>query len=288
MKYREYKNSILEDKKASIFTFEKDNRLHYVYRITEIETNEHYYGSRTSDAKDPIIDLKNYCSSSKRKKIIKENKDKFKFKIIRTFTNKDDKIIFESFLHYKFNVKLKNNGFFNEANQTPFGFNTTGIKHTHTVKEKIREKHLNMSSENREKMTNKMLNTRKENNSYITMVEKTRKTLDDNGLNAFQRGGIKSRKVMREDIDENGYNAFQRAGKVLSKTLDKKAKRYNVYDKNDKLVHKCILAKDVRKISQKLPFMDKENYLGKDKSSRTRYINNNKEYLIGYYVKEIK
>ena len=53
------------------------------------------------------------------------NKERYKLKIIKVFNNPGDKILYEAFLHQYFNVKLHNN-FWNESNQTPFGYDTTG------------------------------------------------------------------------------------------------------------------------------------------------------------------
>jgi len=186
MTYREYKGKILKDSRAHKINFNKDNRLYYVYRITDTETNEHYYGSRKSILKNPLKDLLNYNSSSKRKKDIIKNKEKYKFKIVRVFDNIGDKIIFESFLHSKFNVK-SNNNFFNESNQTPFGFDTTGkepwnkgrvdlggYKHTN--------KRESWSVERKKKLSEKMLGHKKISNRNYSDVSKDKVVVvDKNG-----------------------------------------------------------------------------------------------------------
>lgn len=100
----------------------------YVYRITNIVTKEHYYGSRTSDIL-PEEDLKyNYTSSSKHVNddIVEYGIENFKFKIIKKFDVVSDMFIYESFLHNYFDVKLHKK-FLNRSNATPNGFSTSGL-----------------------------------------------------------------------------------------------------------------------------------------------------------------
>ena len=123
--------------------------------------------------------------------------------------------------------------------------------------------------------------------SYEKMVDNKLKLMDKDGLNSFQRGGINSRKVM-ERKDEDGLTGYQRAGKKLQKTLDKKSKIFDVYDKDDILLYSGILEKEVRKISQNLPFCSKDKPLGNTPAAAQRYINKNKEHLVGLYSIELK
>lgn len=111
---------------------------HYVYRITNIVENKHYYGVRSS-AILPIDDLgKRYFSSSKNISFIqdqKENPDRYKYKIIRIYDSRNDAIKLEIKLHNKFNVGI-NETFYNQVKQTSSGFDTAGIKYTEAMKEK--------------------------------------------------------------------------------------------------------------------------------------------------------
>jgi len=59
---------------------------------------------------------------------------------------------------------------------------------------------------------------------------------------------------------------------------NKLSKHYNVMKEN-KIIYKDMLAKDVRLLSQ-----TKEKPLGHNKSARTQLIKNGKEHLLGYYV----
>lgn len=122
-KYKLYKLKIKHNKRYKTLNFKIDNtRYYYVYRITHKQSGTHYYGSRVTK-KSPKLDILKYGSSSKLKKHILENKHEYKFKIIKTFNNMAEMMIYESFLHNYFNVK-DNDKFWNNANQTPYGFST--------------------------------------------------------------------------------------------------------------------------------------------------------------------
>ena len=99
----------------------------YVYRITNIKEQKYYYGSRKSKKEDLMQDLKSYRSSFKKWFKVDQinNPDNYKYKIIRVFETRDEATIFESKLHYKFDVKTHSK-FYNLSNQTPNGFSTSG------------------------------------------------------------------------------------------------------------------------------------------------------------------
>jgi len=101
---------------------------HYVYRITNITDNKHYYGARSSKCA-PVNDLGiKYFSSSSNKDFIadqKANNTKYKYKIIKIFKHRHHAINFEIKLHKKLNVK-SNKAFYNKANQTSTGFDFCG------------------------------------------------------------------------------------------------------------------------------------------------------------------
>lgn len=106
------------------------DRYFYVYRITNKETNIHYYGSRVS-IKSPKEDLGIvYFSSSYNKEFIntqKSNSSNFKYKVVKVCTTNVEKQLFESYLHAKFNVGV-NSVFYNMVKQTVEGFDSTGHK----------------------------------------------------------------------------------------------------------------------------------------------------------------
>jgi hypothetical protein len=120
---------------------------HYVYRITNIIENKHYYGKRSTKI-EPKKDLgAKYFSSSKDKLFIsdqKENPSNYKYKVIVCTTTSKKAIELEIKLHSKFDVGV-NPSFYNRAKQTSVGWDTTGIpvwagrKHTEETKRKLSE-----------------------------------------------------------------------------------------------------------------------------------------------------
>ncbi len=134
--FKKFKEEILKDPRAIKFGFKPDGRNHYIYRISK--DGEHYYGSRTSEI-DPKDDLGFKYFTSSTNELFKEdftrNSSNYKIKIIKIFDNKDDKYIYESFIHRKFNVS-HNAKFINRYNHSPFTYDTTGLV---TVKNKLDE-----------------------------------------------------------------------------------------------------------------------------------------------------
>ena len=131
---------------------------HYVYRITNIKENKHYYGCRTSKIK-PVNDLGiNYFSSSKNKEFIKEQIERpwqFKYKIVKIYDTRERAIDLEIKLHDYFDVG-KNPNFYNRAKQTSTGWDTTGKKHTDETKIKMSKNTIGryMSQETKKKISN--------------------------------------------------------------------------------------------------------------------------------------
>jgi len=209
-RYNIYKKLVLEDERSNKLNFKKDNRIHYVYRVTY--NNEYYYGSRTSLKQDIVDDFWNYGTSSKRKKLIIKNKEDYKLKIIKVFDNPGDKILYESFLHQLFNVK-NHSSFWNESNQTPFGFDTTGMKFIFT------EEHKNNMS--------KSFKGRKVSLKNIKKVKDTRKNDIVDGLNSYQRAGLKCSETKRnyskerkEDVKNKRLKSLKgRTKEIQSKTM---------------------------------------------------------------------
>ncbi len=126
-------------------------KYHYVYRITNKKENKHYYGIRSSKV-EPKLDLGfKYFSSSKDKAFIsdqRENKDDYKYKVIKIFSSREEAIKLEIKLHNKFNVGISES-FYNRAKQTSNKWDTTGINHTIEAKNKISKskKGIKMSEE---------------------------------------------------------------------------------------------------------------------------------------------
>lgn len=107
------------------------NDFHYVYRITNLIEEKHYYGVRSCKI-DPYKDIgtKYFCQITQKdvKWIIqdqKENPQNYKYKIVSIFANRQAATEREIFLHKKYNVK-NSSKFYNQQNQTSIGFDTTG------------------------------------------------------------------------------------------------------------------------------------------------------------------
>jgi sRNA-binding regulator protein Hfq len=175
--------------------------IHYVYRISNIKENKHYYGVRSSSI-EPKLDLGvKYFSSSSDKEFIneqKENKYKFKYKIIKTFETRKEAINLEIFLHNKFDVGC-NVSFYNKSKQSGNKFDRSGISHTNETKDKIKSKIYSeaekvVRSENAKGIKNGMYGKKHsdESKKKISESKKGTKSSDDtiNKLKDGRRKGI--------------------------------------------------------------------------------------------------
>jgi len=101
---------------------------HYVYRITNIKLNKHYYGTRSSKI-NPSEDIGHiYFSSSSDKLFIKDQKinpSNYKYKVVYIHLTRKKALQQEVKLHQKFDVGL-NESFYNKSKQTSTKFDTTG------------------------------------------------------------------------------------------------------------------------------------------------------------------
>ena len=239
-RYSKYKKLIFEDKRSIKFDFNDSGKIHYVYRITEIKTNEHYYGSRTQKTIDILEDFWSYCTSSKRKKIILENKNKYKVKIIKKFNNKSEMIIYESFLHNYFNVKQKNNNFFNEANQTPFFFTCEWdeerkLKQSNTIKGRPQSK---------------------EHIEKRTKSSKRRKHTD-----SFKKNMSESKKVLYRDKTNHPMFGRKHSEESIIKNKKSNSLLIQIFDDNDELKFTSDMKFEDFCLEHNLPFkMFKKSY----------------------------
>jgi hypothetical protein len=107
----------------------KTSKFHYVYRVTSLIENKHYYGSRSSIL-HPKEDLgiKYFTSSTDKvfKNKFKQNPKEFKLKIVSIFNSRQDALLFEIKLHNKFEVG-KNPSFYNRAKATSTGWSNEGV-----------------------------------------------------------------------------------------------------------------------------------------------------------------
>ncbi len=122
----EFRQTILEDPRSKNLDFTPDGRLHYAYRVSK--DGDHYYGSKSEllGVVEATLGDGYYTSSNYLEESFKANPEDYKVKIIKNFNNSADKMIYESYLHQYFDVKL-HDSFINRSNQTPFGFDRTGV-----------------------------------------------------------------------------------------------------------------------------------------------------------------
>ena len=235
-------------------------KYHYVYRIKNIKENKHYYGSRTS-INVPKEDLGViYYSSSSDKDFINDqkiNKENYKYIIVRCFNNRKDSILFEMYLHNKFDV-AKNEKFYNKSHQTSTGFlygmlgkkqpkktrNIAAIKAAETMN-KIKENGLTIRQTAILKKVNTMKNNINENGetAYNVAAKKgditKRNTILENGLNIYQNASNKWKENL--DIIHNGEIMTTR-DKLKKPKKDKsnyiqEFDKINIFDNNDKLIY---------------------------------------------------
>jgi hypothetical protein len=134
-------------------------KYHYVYRITNLIKNKHYYGVRSTKF-EPINDLGiKYFSSSKNAAFIKEQKqnpENFKDKIVSIYSSRKEALNKEIVLHAKFDVGV-NESFYNKSKQTSTGFDRSGITYSHSEETKLKiglgNKNKIVSVETRQKLS---------------------------------------------------------------------------------------------------------------------------------------
>lgn len=101
---------------------------HYVYRITHISANKHYYGVRsTKTTSSSDLGIKYFSSSSVAEFIDAQhtNPDDFKYKVVGEFSTRGKAVELEVKLHKYFDVGV-NPHFYNKAKQTTSKFDVTG------------------------------------------------------------------------------------------------------------------------------------------------------------------
>lgn len=102
---------------------------HYLYRITNLVEQKHYYGIRTSKNTLPQNDLgKRYFSSSRDKDFRKDQRlhpENYRYKIIIVSDSRQRVAELEVKIHQKFNVGV-NPKFYNNAIQTSTSFDPSG------------------------------------------------------------------------------------------------------------------------------------------------------------------
>jgi hypothetical protein len=170
-------------------------KTHYVYRITNKKENKHYYGVR-STISSPYDDLGvKYFSSSTDHDFMesqKNEKENYKYKIVRIFSTREDAIALEINLHEKFDV-ARNPNFYNKARQTNSSFDLEGTKRSDEFKKNLSELNkyklknglMTLPTTKGQKLTQETLNKRAEWRKTLSQEEKDRisgkgKTISEN------------------------------------------------------------------------------------------------------------
>lgn len=152
----------------------KDYAYHYVYRITNVVTGYHYYGSKSCDEHPSENIGKKYKSSSTNKLFIQDQKNNpkdYKYKVVKIFeTSREDAIELEVKLHAKFDVK-NHPKFINKSNQTS-RFSTTNLPHWLVI-ENCRKGGLKVSDGSEKHIE------RCKTGGYTSMFKEARKKLDE-------------------------------------------------------------------------------------------------------------
>lgn len=177
-------------------------KIYYVYRITNISENKHYYGQRCQKI-TPENDLGVlYYSSSKDKTFIedqKQNPDDYKYKIIRKFTDKEQALKLEIKLHNKFGVHLNPN-FYNRAKQTSTKFSYDSSENRHTSETRIK-----IGLKTRERSSY----IRSEENNFRNSISVKRQWLGDEARKEAARKRMKeywtdeNKEILSKRIKEN-------------------------------------------------------------------------------------
>lgn len=209
----------------------KKYKYHYVYKITNIVLNKHYYGSRSCNC-DPTLDIgNNYFSSSTDQNFIslqKKNPSYFEYKIVGVFTStRTEAIKMEVFLHKYYNVK-NNPSFYNKANQTMTGFmfDTNGIPKTETHRKKISDslKGIEKSESHCKKISKAILKKFDTDPSYKKRLSDITKKWHETNTNPFKgkKHSVETRKKMSENHADFRKEKHPQWGTSPSKEARKK------------------------------------------------------------------
>lgn len=212
--------------------------MYYVYRITNIEENKHYYGYRNSKDNKPEDDLGIlYFSSSLNKDFLyeqKTHKDRYKYKVIFKTSFKEKAQDFEIRLHRKFNVGA-HNSFYNGATQTHralIGTKATAMKGAITRKTTILANGLTIEQD----AVKRSVETGKSNiidgkNSYQRSAEKIYGSKDEEyRINKSKKSAEtmkqertyvetgEKHKIYQNEIMQSGLTRAQETGMKVSET----------------------------------------------------------------------
>lgn len=201
---------------------------YYVYRITNKIEKKHYYGSRSCKIL-PSLDLGiKYFSSSSDKCFIldqKNNKENYRYKIIKVFYNNLESLLFEIKLHEKLNVDV-NPSFYNKSKQTTTKWSSLGRVFVKDEKGNS----FSVSKEDPryiskllipfgkgvpkpegfgEKVSKGLSGVHKSKQHVEKALKTKRETIDENGLDINKLGWIKANNTKINKICENGLNVIE-------------------------------------------------------------------------------
>lgn len=172
-------------------------KYHYVYRITNVKLNKHYYGVRSSlDLPHKDLGIK-YFSSSTDLEFINDQKINpihYKYIIVSTFNSREEALLFEIKLHAKFDV-AKNSNFYNKSKQTSKSWDTSGTFHSSETKHKMKMWHSTrkpMSDEQKIKIS-KSNTGKKLSKEHIDKLKEAKKNISEDTrkkLSESHRGQI--------------------------------------------------------------------------------------------------
>jgi hypothetical protein len=174
---------------------------HYVYRITNMTENKHYYGCRSTSLRPEQDICKLYKSSSSDQDFMQAQEDRpedFKYKVIKNYDDRKKAIRLEIKLHNYFDVAV-NKSFYNKAKQTSTGFDTTGIKLP------------NVSESNKNRILSE------ESRNKISQAHKGKKITEETRKNmSIAQSGRELTEETRKRISESKKNPSDETRKIMS------------------------------------------------------------------------
>jgi hypothetical protein len=215
---------------------------HYVYRITNLVENKHYYGKRSSKC-DPKLDLGvKYFSSSRDKEFLidqKNNPQNYKYKIVGSFSTNELAFAREIRLHAKFNCAVSEK-FYNRANSRTSKFSILGTKSSIETRQKI-SRALKGRKRSAEQIQNYIVSRIKANKA------KGKQFLSQEHKNAIAyalKGQPKSGKHIENMSGESHHSfvGYYISPDLTTPTITKQAKlgiTLGWYSNLDKLISKC-------------------------------------------------
>lgn len=195
----------------------QNTQYHYVYRISNLIENKHYYGLRSSSI-HPENDLgKIYYSSSTNKQFItdqKNNKANYKYKIIKIFETREEAAHIEIKLHKRLNVAF-NERFYNLSNASSLN---RGLINTYKQWE-------NYTPEIKAKVLLKISESNKIYYSNLTIEEKFEKMRPLENWKNNNPELVKANNLKAAEKRKGKNNGF--------------AKQINIFDKDGNLKFEC-------------------------------------------------